>query len=948
MRLVAPLGTRESMPQSSASPTPDAVNYSHTVLLPKTPFPMRANLPKREPERLAAWQAANLYAQIREARAGAEQYILHDGPPYANGDIHLGTTLNKLLKDFIVKYHTMRGRDAPYVPGYDCHGLPIEFKVLQELGPKAAQMSKAEIRALCRDYALSFVESMSRDFQRLGVLGTWAEPYLTLNPTYEAAIVEVFAEMFHAGCITRGKKPILWCTHCRTALAEAEVEYADHTSPSIYVRFPVVRGFDAISGPVHIVIWTTTPWTLPANLATTVHPDLAYVAARVNDEQVIVAEELLMGYVSVLDTTDYEILARFPGRDLQGVVYRHPFIDRECPVILGTHVTLEQGTGCVHTAPGHGQDDFVVGLRNGLDVYSPVDDAGCFTDEVPDWAGMPVHDANEPILDRLRDVGALAHGAKVQHSYPHCWRCATPVIFRSTPQWFISMDHADLRAKAVEATGQVDWIPAWGRERFTGMLQQRPDWCISRQRAWGVPIPVFFCADCDAVVFDETISTHLVALVREHGVDLWFTRDAKDLLPPGTACPECGATHFTKEEDILDVWFESGVSHRAVLETREELRFPADLYLEGSDQHRGWFQSSLLPAMATRGQPPYRAVLTHGYVVDAAGKKMSKSLGNDIRPAKVLKKYGADILRLWVASENFRQDIRVGDEILQRNADTYRKLRNSFRFLLGNLADYDPGAHPLRLEDCDELDRYILHRLCEVCDATTGSFDSFEYHAALQVVKQFCGDDLSGVYADVRKDCLYCVRADDPARRATQAVLYHALTTVVRLVAPILAYTADEVWELMPGERTGSVHLARWPEADPAWRDAALAERWGRILAVREVVLTALEPPRAAKTIGSALEAAVTVAIADPPTRDTVRSLGKDFAVLCIVSEATVVAAAPAEPGALHRHVGEDVTVDVAQASGAKCARCWRYRASVGTHPAHPALCQRCVVVLEA
>ncbi len=936
------------MSQRSTIQTSEAVNYSETVLLPKTPFPMRANLPKREPERLAAWQAADVYAQIRAARAGAPPYILHDGPPYANGDIHLGTTLNKLLKDFVVKYQTMRGRDAPYVPGYDCHGLPIEFKVLQELGPKAATMSKAEIRALCRDYALSFVDSMSRDFQRLGVFGTWDDPYLTLSPTYEAAIVQVFAEMYHKGYIVRGKKPILWCCQCRTALAEAEVEYAEHTSPSIYVRFPVVRGFDTVPGDVGIVIWTTTPWTLPANRATAVHPDHEYVVARVGDDRVIIADALLPAYVSVLDTTDYEVLARFPGRELEGAVYRHPLADRECPVILGTHVTLEQGTGCVHTAPGHGQEDFVVGLRYGLDVFSPVNDAGCFTEDVPQWAGMSVFDANAPIVDALRESGALVRSDTLEHSYPHCWRCSNPVIFRSTPQWFISMDHDGLRASALDAAQEVKWIPPSARERFSNTLAQRPDWCISRQRAWGVPIPVFYCADCGEVVFDERISAHVIELVRQHGADVWFTRELTALMPEGTRCPGCGSAQLTKEEDILDVWFESGVSHRAVLETREELQYPADLYLEGSDQHRGWFQSSLVPAMATRARSPYRAVLTHGYVVAADGRKMSKSLGNNILPSKVLKKYGADILRLWVASENFRGDIRISDEILQRNADTYRNLRNTFRFLLGNVADYDPAAHPLRLEDCDDLDRYILHRLHDMCGGVTGSYEDFEYHLALQQLKRFCSIDLSNLYLDVRKDRLYCEPADEPARRATRAVMYRALHTLARLAAPILAYTADEVWHLVPGTDGTSVHLAAWPEPDSAWRDPDLAAEWVRILGVREAVLAALEGPRAAKKIGSGLEAAVTVTIADAERRSAVEALGADFAAVCIVSAATVVATPPDTPGTLHRTVGDGVTVDVARARGAKCGRCWRYLESVGAHPAHPVLCDRCIAVVGA
>ena len=932
-------------PQSAAADNATK-SYSDTLNLPRTDFPMRANLPKREPARLAAWQAADLYGRIREARAGAPKYLLHDGPPYANGDIHMGTTLNKLLKDFIVKFETMRGHDAPYVPGYDCHGLPIEFKVLQELGKDAANMSKAEIRARCREYALSFVDSMSDDFQRLGVLGTWDKPYLTLDPVYETAIVSVFAEMYHAGFITQGKKPIQWCAHCRTALAEAEVEYLDHTSPSIFVRFPLVRGFDRAEAGTSIVIWTTTPWTLPANLATTVHPDFTYVIARVDGECVIVAEDLLAAYVSALDTTDYRVETTFPGRELEGAIYRHPFVDRECPVILGTHVTLDQGTGCVHTAPGHGQEDYVVGLAHDLAPYSPVDDDGCFTADVPQWAGMSVFDANGPIVDALRECGALAHHEPYQHQYPHCWRCSSPVIFRATPQWFIGMDHKDLRQQALRAIENVQWVPEWGFERFHSTLSQRPDWCISRQRTWGVPIPVFFCAECDAVVFDEAISEHVIALVREHGVDVWFDRDAQELLPAGTACPACGGTRFTKEEDILDVWFESGVSHRAVLETREELGFPADLYLEGSDQHRGWFQSSLIPAMATRERPPYRAVLTHGYVVTADGRKMSKKLGNAIQPGTVLTKYGADILRLWVASENFRQDVRVGEEILQRNADTYRGLRNTFRGMLGNLADYDPAQHPLDLGACDELDRYMLHRLGEVVETVTAAYAAFEFHTALQTLSKFCNFEVSALYYDVRKDRLYCAGTDAPERRACQAVLHTLTSVLARLLAPILAFTADEVWEALPGTGGASVHLAAWPEADPAWTDASLAARWERLLSVRDAVKKGLEIARAAKSIGGDLEAAVTVAVADDATRAMLEALGPELERVCIVSGATVVAETPSPGQALHRHEADGIVVDVAGAAGAKCARCWRWSEFVGANSAHPALCDRCSAVV--
>jgi len=692
------------------------MDYKKTLNLPKTDFPMKANLAQREPEQLAAWRQADLYRKIRRLSAGRPPFILHDGPPYANGHIHIGTAMNKILKDFIVRSRQMAGFDAVYVPGWDCHGLPIEHNVDKELGQKKLTMSQADVRRQCRAYAERFIDVQREEFRRLGVTGDWDDPYLTMAYRYEATIARECFKFAVDGSLFRSKKPIHWCCSCQTALAEAEIEYADEGSPSIFVKFPMIDDLGRLAPelagrPVSMVIWTTTPWTLPANLAVALHPDFAYAAVDTGTEVLIMAEDLVDGCMQTFQLTDYRIVARLAAADLERKRCRHPLYDRPSLIILGNHVTLEAGTGCVHTAPGHGREDYDVGLAYGLDSYSPVDDQGRFTDEVPDLAGRAVFDANADIIDRLRQAGVLLASEKIRHSYPHCWRCKQPVIFRATPQWFISMDRTGLRQKSLEAIDTVTWIPAWGRERIYGMIENRPDWCVSRQRAWGVPIAVFYCARCERILTDAAVMETVYRQFETHGADVWFEKSAAELLPPGTTCSGCGHTEFVKETDILDVWFDSGVSHAAVLEDRENLTWPADLYLEGSDQHRGWFHSSLLTAVGTRGRAPYKAVLTHGFVVDADGKKMSKSLGNVVAPAEVIRRFGAEILRLWVSAADYREDVRISETILKQLSDAYRRIRNTCRFMLGNLYDFDPATDAVARDRMPEIDRFALHRL---------------------------------------------------------------------------------------------------------------------------------------------------------------------------------------------------------------------------------------------
>jgi isoleucyl-tRNA synthetase len=921
------------------------MDYKNTLNLPETEFPMRGNLPKREPEILNRWQQADLYAQIEKATADRPLFILHDGPPYANGHTHIGHALNKILKDIVIKSRRMQGFHTPYVPGWDCHGLPIELKVDGQLGSAKMEMSKAEIRRECRTYAQKWVDIQSREFERLGVLGDWDNPYLTMHTGYEATIARELAHFAEKGGLYKGKKPIHWCASCVTALAEAEVEYADHTSPTIYVKFPFNDSLPTELAqlddkPLSFVIWTTTPWTIPANLGICLNPRLDYVAVDTGEERLVMAEGLVEAVMKEIGIADYEIFATFNAAAFEGKQCRHPFYDRNSLVILGDHVTLEAGTGCVHTAPGHGQDDYIVGLRYGLDVYNPVDDYGRYHEELELFGGMKVKDANPAVIDKLKEVGALLYAGQVTHSYPHCWRCKKPILFRATEQWFISMDHDDLRHKSLDHINEVRWIPRWGRERIYGMIANRPDWCISRQRSWGVPITVFYCEKCGEALADGPTMHHVADLFEQHGSDIWFEWDSAQLLPEGTRCATCDHDSFTREQDILDVWFDSGVSFAAVLEAREVLRSPADLYLEGSDQHRGWFHSSLLCAVGTRNLAPYKAVLTHGFVVDGAGKKMSKSMGNVIAPEEVIKKYGAEILRLWVAAQDYRDDIRISPEILQRLSDAYRRIRNTARYILGNLHDFNPETDQVADDQLLEIDRWALSRLEGLVTRVEKSYQDYEFHVLYHAVHNFCAVDMSAFYLDVLKDRLYITPAASTARRSAQTAIYRILDALTRLIAPVLSFTADEIWQHLPGTGEQSVHMVEFPRFESQYADPELESRYEALRKVRSDVSKALELARNEKRIGHSLAAKVLLAPgSSEEIGDLLRRYRDELATLFIVSQVELTE--EVTDGIAGENI-EGLRVAIVPAEGEKCERCWTFATSVGDWDAHPTICHRC------
>ncbi|MFB3926208.1 MAG: isoleucine--tRNA ligase [Syntrophales bacterium] len=923
------------------------MDYKDTLNLPKTDFPMKANLSRKEPELLKKWEEMNIYKALRQASKGRTPYILHDGPPYANGDIHLGTALNKIIKDLVIKSKNMSGFDSIYVPGWDCHGLPIEHQVDKELGDRKLTMPQGEKRRYCRAYAEKFVNIQRDQFKRLGVFGDWDNPYLTMSYDYEAVTVEEFAKLMLKGDVYKGKKPVYWCANCKTALAEAEVEYADHETPSIYVKFSMISDIAQIRPKlkgerVNVVIWTTTPWTIPANLAIAAHKEFIYVAVRAKGEVLILAKELLDYCMEAFGYRDYEILDEFPGAVLEGLKCRHPFIDRESVMILAPFVTLDAGTGLVHIAPGHGQEDYEIGLEYGLDNYAPVDENGRFTPDVDFFAGEFVFDANESVIRKLQEVGALLGRADMQHSYPHCWRCKSPIIFRSTEQWFISMEKNGLRQTALESIDRVTWIPSWGRDRIYGMVENRPDWCISRQRLWGVPITVFYCEKCNNYVATKEILDHVAALVREFSADVWFEREAKDLLPAGTACPHCGGDQFKKESNILDVWFDSGVSHAAVLERRPGLSSPADMYLEGSDQHRGWFHSSLLESVGTRARAPYKSVLTHGFVVDGEGKKMSKSVGNVIDPLEIIEKYGAEILRLWVAAEDYTADIRISNEILDRLIEAYRRIRNTSRFILGNLYDFNPDRDMLPYGELQEIDRWALHRLQEVIQRVRKAYEDFEFHIVYYTLYNFCTVDLSALYLDVSKDRLYTSRAQSSQRRSAQTAMYTILDSMVRLLAPIITFSAEEIWAALPPreERQASVHLTQFPEVRRDYMDASLMEKWKTLIAVKGEISKAIEAARKNKMVGHSLDALVEIS-APAKLRKLLQDNLDQIKTLNIVSMVRIVDRVSGETyksGEL-----EGLTIGVSKAGGKKCQRCWMISETVGSDPGHPDICGRCV-----
>ncbi|MHB8840165.1 MAG: isoleucine--tRNA ligase [Candidatus Aquicultor sp.] len=938
---------------------PAKPDYKITLNLPQTDFPMKANLPQREPEMLNFWSDIDLYKAIREESSGREKFILHDGPPYANGNIHVGTAMNKILKDMIVKYKTMAGFDSPYVPGWDCHGQPIEHNVEKQLGEKAKTISQVEFRKLCKDYALSFVDKQREQFMRLGVSGDWFDPYLTLNHKYEAANVEVFGELYKKGLVYKRRKPIHWCITDQTALAEAEIEYKEETSPSIYVKFSLKSEFEPIKGfsePKFIVIWTTTPWTLPANVAVAVHPDAAYIAVKTGGEILIFADARFEEVAPEIGISGYEIVAHFKGSDMEYLKCEHPlFPDKESVVVLADYVGLDTGTGAVHTAPGHGQEDYMTGLKYDLPAPMPVDATGHFTKEAGQFAGMYIYDANKEILDFLKAKGLLAYSTEITHAYPCCWRCKNPVIFRATEQWFVSMEVNNLRGEAMNSINNVRWIPDWSIRRITGMVEGRPDWCISRQRSWGVPIPVFYCADCqEEVVTDETIGAVIDLFVAD-GADAWFSKSAEEILPAGFACPKCGAAKLTKETDILDVWFESGVSHEAVLKLRPELRWPADLYTEGSDQHRGWFQSSLMTSVGVHNRAPYDAVLTHGFVVDGDGRKMSKSLGNVVDPLDVTAKSGADILRLWVASSDYTVDVGISPDILKHVGEAYRRIRNTFRFMLGNLYDFKPGVDDVEYDQLQELDKWALHEMTGLLKNVTVNYEDYRFHAVYHTVYNFFTNELSSLYLDILKDRLYASAAGSIERRAAQTVLFEMLVTFTKMLAPILAFTSEELWSYIPESVRGtkSVHLALWPVANEQYINPELDESWNRLLKIRGEVAKALEEARNKKEIGNALEAQVEL-YSDDALREFLENYKKvQVAVdqnllsqVMIVSSINVFPYFEAPENSYKSELIPNLAIKVSPAPGAKCERCWRYEETVGEIPEHPGLCARCASVL--
>ncbi|MBN1221890.1 MAG: isoleucine--tRNA ligase [Candidatus Aminicenantes bacterium] len=918
----------------------DSEKVKETLNLPKTSFSMKAKLAQKEPEMIKKWNDIRLYEKILEKRAGSPIFILHDGPPYANGNIHLGTALNKILKDFIVKSKSMQGYRAAYVPGWDCHGLPIEFKVDQLLSEKKREMSLIQIREECKKYAMKYVGIQRDQFKRLGVLGDWENPYLTMDPLYEAEVLRYLASFFAMGNVYKGKKPVHWCIHCRTALAEAEIEYKERKSPSIYVKFPMItdlsQKFPVLKGrAVSILIWTTTPWTLPANLAIAFHPDFEYAAFAVDGEVLIAAKRLIPVIAEELGLTDIKVLATFMGAEMEGLTARHPFIDKESVFVLADYVTLDQGTGAVHTAPGHGHEDYLTGLAYGLDIYNPVDDDGRFMSHVEKYHGMNVFDANAIIIADLKKANRLTQTADIVHSYPHCWRCKNPVIFRATSQWFISMDDNDFRKKVLEEIKEIAWIPSWGEERISNMIEARPDWCISRQRSWGVPIPAFYCDGCGTILADEKITRRVADIFEKEGSNAWFSKTAEELLPPGATCVKCGSTDFMKENNILDVWFESGSSHN-VLSRREGHTWPADVYIEGHDQYRGWFNSSLLVGIAAKGSSPYKTCIMHGFVLDEKGRGMSKSLGNFIEPGEIISKNGAEILRLWVAMLNYKEDARFGSEILQRLVEAYRKIRNTWRFLLGNIHDFIPDTETVPADSRQLIDRWILEECASLGKRVIKAYEDYEYHTVFHAIYNFFNVELSSFYLDVLKDRLYCSGTGTLLRKSAQTTLFELLKTTLTLMAPILPFTTEEAWEAMPefAGKEESVHFVLFPAFDKIWLEKHLFQEWKQLIILREKVLKELELARESKSVGNSLEAHVMLKVPQSQI-DFVKKYEKDLPSLFIVSSVDLQTAP-----------GEEVLVAISRAEGKKCQRCWNYSTYVGSSADYPGFCRRCEEVV--
>lgn len=913
---------------------------------------MRAGLPEREPEFLKYWEENKIYEKKQELHAGHKKFVLHDGPPYANGKIHMGTALNKILKDIIMKYKYAQGFDTPYVPGWDTHGMPIEHAAIKNLGLNRHELDTLVLRKECHDYALKWIDEQRTDFKRLGVLGDWDHPYITMTHDYEAVQIHVFGEMAKKGYIYKGKKAVYWCPHCETALAEAEIEYGEEKSPAIFVKMPLVKDNgmlpEAAQGkPAYIVIWTTTPWTMPANVAIALHPDFEYAWVECEGEILFMAKEMLEAVGKVCKKDLSNIIGTCKGKDMEYAECRHPFetIDRKSLVVLADYVTLEAGTGCVHTAPGHGADDFETGVRYNLPIICPVDGSGKLTAEAgADFAGMFVFDANVPIIKYLAGLNRLFGKENIRHQYAHCWRCKNPIIYRATEQWFASVD--GFREEAMNAiANDVQWIPSWGEARIHNMVADRHDWCISRQRVWGVPIPIFYCEDCNEhLVNDDTINA-VADLFAKEGSDAWWAHSAEEILPQGTKCPKCGGTHFRKESDIMDVWFDSGSSHAAVCKTRPELAWPADMYLEGSDQHRGWFQSSLLTSVATEGKAPYRAVLTHGYVVDGEGRKMSKSVGNTVAPQEVIAQYGADIIRLWAASSDYKADIRISKEILKQLSEVYRKIRNTIRYILGNTNDFNYETDKVEFKDMLELDRWALMHMQLLKKEVSAAYESYDFHVLYHAIHNFCSVEMSSYYLDILKDRLYAYKADSFERRSAQTAMYEIMLDLVVMIAPVLSFTMEEVWQFMkkPVSMPESVFMMPWPECKEEYIDEALESKWDNFIEIRSEITRVLEGARRAKTIGHSLDAKVELH-ATGEALAILRSVEGDLATLLIVSQAKLVEGLAGGVEATGR---EDLKVTVQAAEGEKCERCWIYSDTVGKDAEHPTVCARCAAALK-
>jgi len=926
------------------------MNYKDTLNLPKTQFSMKANLVEKEPLILKGWKGKNLYARLRKERKGGKKFILHDGPPYANGHIHMGHVLNKILKDIVVKFWTMKGFDSPFVPGWDCHGLPVEHQLFKELKISKYDIDRVEFRKKAAAYAEKFVELQKKEFERLGILADWERPYLTLDPKYEGAVVESFANLVKSGYVYRDLKPVNWCTTCETALAEAEVEYEDEASPSVYVKFAVEPETKPPYEPGRFVrrffvIWTTTPWTLLGNAAIAVAPDMDYAILRAENEEWVMLESLAESTMKKIKKP-FEVAGRLKGRELEGIICRHPFIDRTSKVVLADYVSSEEGTGCVHTAPGHGQEDYRTGKKYNLPMIMPVDAKGIFDNTCGEFSGLQVKDANSKIIGRMKTDGTLLGCGEITHSYPHCWRCKKPIIFRATEQYFINVGHKGLRERMLkEVEKKVKWYPERGRARIASMLERRPDWCLSRQRYWGIPIAAFICKSCGEALLDHNAIRHVAKIIEKEGSNAWFTRGENTLLAKGARCRKCGGADFIKETDIIDVWFESGVSHQSVLKRNRELDFPCELYLEGSDQHRGWFQSSLITSSAIEGKAPYRSVLTHGFVVGGGGKKMSKSLGNVISPEVVMKKYGADILRLWVASSDYMEDVRLSEEILARLADAYRKIRNTFRYLLGSIYDFDPKRKKVKTQKLLEIDRWMLSRLAGIIEEANENYSGYAFHKVFRAIYNFCVYEISSLYLDVLKDRLYTSGRDSLERRSGQTVLSEILTALLKLSAPILSFTAEEAWQAFSPEGE-SVHLCRWDWDEGAlrkWRDKKLDGKWARLLGIREKVLNALEEKRASNRIGSSLEAKVVLYTDKSELKNFLKKNSENLPALFITSQVEIAA-----EKAVDAKKNGDLWILIEKAKGLKCNRCWNYSETVGTDKRFDDICARCAALVQS